>query len=96
MLTVAVAEIKARLSSYLKRIKAGEEILITERGTPVARLVPLKGGEVASSRRRRLAEAGLLRLGSGRRSLLLKPAAGHERVGAEVLQALLEERREGR
>jgi prevent-host-death family protein len=42
--TAAVAELKAQLSRYLSRVKAGEEILVTERGTPVARLVPVVGG----------------------------------------------------
>jgi prevent-host-death family protein len=40
--TAAVAELKAHLSRYLRRVKAGEEILITERGVPVARIVPAR------------------------------------------------------
>ena len=38
---VGVAELKAELSAYLKRAKAGEEIVVTDRGTPVAMLVPM-------------------------------------------------------
>lgn len=42
MKTVGVTELKAHLSRYLKEVKQGEEILITKRGTPIARLLPLK------------------------------------------------------
>lgn len=35
-----IAEAKAHLSALLERVKAGEEIVITRRGKPVARLIP--------------------------------------------------------
>jgi prevent-host-death family protein len=41
MTTAAVSEVKARLSEFLGRVKAGQEVVITERGKPVARLCPL-------------------------------------------------------
>ena len=36
-----VSELKAGLSKYLARVKRGEQVVITERGRPVAKLVPL-------------------------------------------------------
>jgi prevent-host-death family protein len=39
--TAQVSELKAGLSAYLARVKAGEEVVVTDRGTPVARLVPV-------------------------------------------------------
>ncbi len=39
---VAVSELRAQLSDWLARVRAGEEIVITERGVPVARLVGLE------------------------------------------------------
>lgn len=41
---VGVRELKAHLSSYLQRVAAGEELVVTDRGRPVARLVPLGPG----------------------------------------------------
>ena len=41
MHTAAVSELKASLSQFLARVKAGDEVLVTERGRPVARLVPV-------------------------------------------------------
>ncbi len=36
-----VAEVKARLSEYLARVRGGEEVLVTDRGRPIARIVPM-------------------------------------------------------
>jgi prevent-host-death family protein len=41
---VAVRELKAKLSSYLKRAAAGEHFTVTDRGRPVATLGPPLGG----------------------------------------------------
>ncbi len=41
MRTTGVTELKASLSEMLARVKSGEEILITEHGRPIARLMPL-------------------------------------------------------
>ena len=38
--TVGVREVRQNLSRYLERVKAGEELVITERGQEVARLIP--------------------------------------------------------
>lgn len=37
---VAIRELKAKLSSYLKRAAAGELITVTDRGRPIATLGP--------------------------------------------------------
>lgn len=34
-------ELKASLSRYLRRVRAGETIVVTDRGRPVARIVPV-------------------------------------------------------
>lgn len=38
--TVGVRELKTRLSEYLRMVRTGETILITDRGQPVGRIVP--------------------------------------------------------
>jgi len=40
-----IREIKNRFSMYLRRVKQGETVLITERNVPVAKLVPVPGNE---------------------------------------------------
>ncbi|HEY66197.1 MAG TPA: type II toxin-antitoxin system prevent-host-death family antitoxin [Caldilineae bacterium] len=64
---VGVRELKARLSEYLRQVKAGQTVIITERGKPIGRIVP----EMTSTeeRLRALVDAGLAEWSGGR----LKP-----------------------
>ena len=48
--TVSVDEAQNKLQDLLAQALAGDEVIITEHGTPVARLVPL----VAHSQKKRL------------------------------------------
>ena len=43
---VRVAELKNQLSSFLHRVRAGEELLIRDRDVPIAKIVPLAGDEM--------------------------------------------------
>ncbi|MCB8982380.1 MAG: type II toxin-antitoxin system prevent-host-death family antitoxin [Ardenticatenaceae bacterium] len=36
-----IRELKANLSSYLRRVKAGETLIITEYGKPIGRITPI-------------------------------------------------------
>jgi prevent-host-death family protein len=97
MTKVGVARLKAELSRYLAVAKHGHDVIITERGRPVARLTALRGSAKSSSRRERLARTGVLTLGTGRlRPELRRPPRGSVATGNGVLRALLEERAEGR
>jgi len=42
---MSLAETKSHLSAVVDQVAAGEEIVITRRGRPVARIVAEKGGE---------------------------------------------------
>src|SRR2546425_11542713 len=65
--SAAVAQLKAKLSEYLARVKAGEEVIVTKRGRPIARIVPLsRDAAAAAAELGELARAGLVRIGSGR------------------------------
>jgi prevent-host-death family protein len=38
---VGIRELRAGLSRWLDRVRAGEELIVTDRGTPVARVTPI-------------------------------------------------------
>ena len=42
MKTVRIAELKARLSEYLRAVRRGETIAVLDRETPVAQIVPVR------------------------------------------------------
>jgi prevent-host-death family protein len=55
---VGTRELKNRLSEYLRRVKAGETIIITERGKPVGQIMPVQSD--LTHRLKKLVEAGVL------------------------------------
>lgn len=97
MKTASVTEAKNRLSALLDLVRKGVPVLILDRKVPVARLEPIRSQEAWSrGRLRRLEREGLVRL--PRRKLNLK-IFEHPRLSAGssgVLEALMEERRDGR
>ena len=58
---VSVAVLKARLSEFLRNVRAGETVVVTDRGQPVARLTPLEGVPALAGRLQELVAAGLVR-----------------------------------
>ncbi len=96
MKTVAVAKLKASLSKYLARVKGGEEVLITERGKPVAKIVPLRRDPSAFPEHLlEMERAGLIRLGTGKLPEGFWDWPRPEDPKGLALKALLEEREEG-
>jgi prevent-host-death family protein len=49
MRSLGIAELKALLSETLARVKAGEEVMITEHGRPIARILPLSAASPAAA-----------------------------------------------
>jgi len=96
MRTAAIAKLKASLSEYLNHVKEGEEVIVTDRGKPVARIVPyvLEGDE--AERRLDLARRGLLKLGKGRVSKKFLERPKVKDPEGLALKYLLEERESGR
>ena len=63
MKTVGVRDLKNRLSEYLRMVRSGESVLITDRGEVIAELnAPGRGGIAAAAR-----EAGVLIVGLSER-----------------------------
>lgn len=57
----SIYEAKAKLSELIRIIKNGKEIILTERGTPVARLSPIFRENDLKSNLAQLKNSGLLR-----------------------------------
>jgi len=90
---VGVRELKNRLTYYLRRAKKGEEVIVTERGRPVAVLRSLQNLDRAAALETRLARLGVL----GIVTLPTRKGFGRARPlrisGPPVSQAILEDRR---
>lgn len=97
MKTIGVRELKAHLSRVLREVRAGETVLVTDRGEVVAELRAPDGGTFVESRTERvlarLASSGALRVAEG-------PATPYQaspvRAPEGLAKQLLDEGREDR
>ena len=96
MKTAAVSKLKAHLSDYLNQVKAGSEILITDHGKPVARLVPLSRQKNPRESLAKIEKQGLIKLGSGKLPKNFWTIPKPEDPKGLIRSALMEEREEGR
>ncbi len=96
MKSTTVSQLKTALSAYLRRVKTGEEVLITEHGRPIARLLPIANPVTLPAHLQDMEQKGLLKRGEKTLSAdfwnLPRPA---DPQGA-VRSAVLSEREEGR
>ncbi len=96
MQTTSITQLKNSLSAYLRDVKAGEEVLITDRGRPIARLVPVSSSDSMEEHLEEMERKGLLRRGTGRLPDDFWDMPRMEDPEGLVLKALLQEREEGR
>lgn len=85
---VSIRELKSRLSHYVKLARGGESVVITDRGVPVGRLVPIEPdleGRIAALRAAKQLQW------SGRRLAPRKPAVRIP-AGKSVADLLIEDR----
>jgi prevent-host-death family protein len=88
MTTVAIRELKNRLSEYLRKVKAGERIVITERGRAVAMISAAQfpiDDEIEAMVRERAARWSGGKPRGAKRPVKIK--------GPTVAQAVIEDRR---
>lgn len=97
MVVKTITEAKNSLSALIDQVRAGESVLIVDRGAPVARLESAAvGGDDDDGRLARLERAGLIRRGSGHVPQEILDGPTVSVAGATVSEALTEERRTGR
>lgn len=92
MISAGIKEVKNNLSRLLARVKDGEEILITERGSPVARIVKEnQSNKSIRSALGPLVQRGLIALPS--RSLKKDHLSAVEASGKPISEMVIEDRR---
>ncbi len=97
MKRATITEAKNQLSALIDQVRAGQTVLILDRGIPVARLEPVTGRPDPEGRLERLERAGIIR--RAKRPLSpedLSSPPPRPLKKASALEALLEERRSGR
>jgi prevent-host-death family protein len=103
MKMVNITTLRSQLSRLLEEVRRGQEIEVLDRSVPIARVVPVRPATGVAGHRMppwllRQRRAGVVRIGS------LKPVGevlrgfppGKRPLDSRAVEALLEERREGR
>jgi prevent-host-death family protein len=95
MTVTSVSKLKASLSEFLRRVKAGEEVLVTERGRVIARLSPPKSAVSRRESLREMERQGLVKLGTGKLPKDFWRMPRPKDPKGLVMKGLLNERAEG-
>lgn len=95
MKSAGIAELKARLSEYIAEVRGGEEVLVTDRGLPVARLTPVDPVPGGMEDLRDLERAGIIRLPDRKPDLSWLDSPRARDPEGRSLRAVLREREEG-
>ena len=91
--SAGVRDAKARLSELLRDVRRGEEWLITERGKPIARLIPFVEPMSLDDRLQRLVDAGVLEPPAQKSWRVPKPIKLKADVERGIAQRFLQEDR---
>ncbi len=85
-MNVPVSEAKGQLTDLVRRAEAGEEVVLTRHGQPVARLVPVVGKRKTPEEKRKLLDEVAARARAAR---LAREARGEVDVSAARSQDFL-------
>jgi antitoxin (DNA-binding transcriptional repressor) of toxin-antitoxin stability system len=98
MRTAKIAELKAKLSAHIEYVKNGEEVLILDRNTPVARLVAAGPSDSYDERTKRLIAKGILLPAANPRARGKKwpGPVGNKPISQEGMDKIWEEERADR
>jgi prevent-host-death family protein len=95
MKRVGIAELKNRLSHYLRHVRRGESVLVYDRDRAIARIEPIRAEQHPEEAwTAELERSGVL--ASPRAALPDGWLAQRPRVRCDVVRAVLEERESGR
>jgi len=89
--TIGIRELKTQLSRTLRQVKAGETVIITERGKPIGRIVPVESS--LEDRMQELIAAGVIAW-NGKKFQPQRDLASLPRIRGDktVAELLLEDR----
>ena len=86
---VGARELKTRLGTYLRRVREGQTLVVTDRGEPIAALSPVPSSASVPSVLLKLSSKGAVTLPTRRSTPAFRPIRGR---GASVSDAVREDR----
>jgi antitoxin (DNA-binding transcriptional repressor) of toxin-antitoxin stability system len=93
---VTISQLKNSLSAYLKKVRAGQTVLILDRNEPIAVLERVTNKTLADDERlARLEQAGLIKRSKTSDPVGALSKTKAPKVKASLVQAVIDEREEG-
>jgi prevent-host-death family protein len=92
---LGLREANQHFSKAIKAVRAGKEVILTERGQPIAVIKPIKAEQALDARLARMADEGLIALPSREGPL---PSARWKPIklkGKQLSQTIIEDRENG-
>jgi antitoxin (DNA-binding transcriptional repressor) of toxin-antitoxin stability system len=89
-----ISQLKNGLSAYLKKVRAGQSVLILDRDEPIAMLERVDRRSLPDERLARLEQAGLIKRSKTSRPREAMHGYVPIKTKASVVEALIEERHE--
>ncbi len=90
--SVGIRDAKIHLSRYLKLVQKGAEVVITDHGRPVGKIVPMDARDLSLEERiERLVQQGIMQPLSGERLKIIPPPIP---LPKGVIQRMLQEDRD--
>jgi prevent-host-death family protein len=87
---IGARELKTRLGAYLREVREGATLIVTERGEPVAEIRPLRvGGKTEKGRLDELVARGVLTRASRKKLSAFRPI---RLVGRPLSETIVEDR----
>jgi prevent-host-death family protein len=93
MAVVGIKELKNRLTEYLRRTRLGDEIVVTDRGKPIAVIQALEHAGEVSSLDARLAKLDAQGIAAAPSRLPLRRIRRPRSTGRPLSQLVLDDRR---
>ncbi len=93
--SVSIADLRNNLTTYIGRVRRGDEILVRDRNVPVAKIVPLGDTADVDAEEAALAAEGKLRLSQGPLPASFWKRRAPRVASADVLRAVRADRDEG-
>lgn len=94
MRSVNISDLKAQLSAHIQFVRDGEEVMVCDRGKPVARIVPCLVQDLSEQERRLVARGVLIPPLKKRRGVAWPEPPGN--VSDEIMEKIWREERQGR
>lgn len=92
---LGLREANQQFSKAIKAVRAGKEVVLTDRGQPVAVITPIKGDDARNTALHAMADEGVIRLATRKGPMPVPRWRPVKVKGKPVSQTIIDDREDG-